>query len=314
MKPRAGYALIAALWLMVAISAAGTQLGLAARTRRLAAANTLEELRARNAALAAIAQVQAALDTRIARMNEVLSPADVLYDPWHGVETLLPDSLHFGVASAEVRIRDVGSMLDLNALTFDELRRFFTGATGSLAAGESFAARVLDWRDEDDAETAGGAELRSYDASGEPRVPRNAAYGDVRELKGLLGMDSTLFAAVSADLTVWAASRVNLNTASNGALLSLPGVSEESISSLAARRRAGGRFNSLLELANTLPANARQELESHNVVLSGRTTFTVNAVAVTVRARVRGSPRISEVEALIQRTTGYGRLKEMRWR
>ena len=52
MSNERGFALIAALWLVVAMSTVGLQLSLSARHRRLAAANTIEAAQSRAAAVA----------------------------------------------------------------------------------------------------------------------------------------------------------------------------------------------------------------------------------------------------------------------
>ena len=54
MRDERGFALIAALWLVVAISTVGLQLGLAAQQRRLATANAVETVRAQAAADAGV--------------------------------------------------------------------------------------------------------------------------------------------------------------------------------------------------------------------------------------------------------------------
>jgi Tfp pilus assembly protein PilX len=51
-RQRSGFILVAVLWLIVALGAVGLDASLRSRTRRLAAANVLDQTRARAAAMA----------------------------------------------------------------------------------------------------------------------------------------------------------------------------------------------------------------------------------------------------------------------
>jgi type II secretory pathway component PulK len=85
MSDRRGFALLAALWLLVAISVASLALETAARTRRVSAANLAEAVQARAAAGAGIEQTRARLVRRLA--------ATTLWDPWAGVDSLFRDTI-----------------------------------------------------------------------------------------------------------------------------------------------------------------------------------------------------------------------------
>ena len=65
MRNERGFALVAALWLLVALSSVAIHLSLRARDRRLAAANVAEETQARAAALSGLAHARALLTRRL---------------------------------------------------------------------------------------------------------------------------------------------------------------------------------------------------------------------------------------------------------
>src|SRR5690348_7113075 len=108
MRCQRGFALIAALWLVVALSALTLQVSFVARERRLAAANTLEGLEARAAA-------DAGLEHARARLTGVLRGGAL--DPWHRPDSLLTGAVALGEARYRVTLRDAGSALNVNRAT-----------------------------------------------------------------------------------------------------------------------------------------------------------------------------------------------------
>jgi hypothetical protein len=64
-RPRKGFALLAAMWLIVAIAAVALQFSLEARERRLLGINTAERGRGRAAATGALNSTQAALEAAL---------------------------------------------------------------------------------------------------------------------------------------------------------------------------------------------------------------------------------------------------------
>ena len=71
---RDGFALVAALWLLVALGAVGLQTALASRARRQATANLLDEVRARNAVMAGTEYARSRLTAAmLGRAEELLS-------------------------------------------------------------------------------------------------------------------------------------------------------------------------------------------------------------------------------------------------
>lgn len=121
---RPGFALTAALWLTVAISAVALEFTLWARTRRLAAANLVEGAAARAAARAGLEHLESRLAARLIDYEPGGAPLGTLFDPWWGVDSLLAAPQPLGTARYRVEARDAASMLNLNVAPEAELTRF----------------------------------------------------------------------------------------------------------------------------------------------------------------------------------------------
>src|SRR6266516_2968029 len=103
---RRGFALLAALWLLVAFSIAGLALSASGRSRRLAAANLSEATAAQAAAAGGLDQLRQRLAMRLDAV------AGSALDPWHGVDSVMPDTLALGAERVLVRAHDTGAARD----------------------------------------------------------------------------------------------------------------------------------------------------------------------------------------------------------
>ena len=120
---RDGFALVAALWLLVALGSVGLQAALASRTRRQATANLLDEVRARAAVVAgteyarsrltaamlgqaeelraeAMAQSRGRNQRRVATssISRLYRSVNPLEDPWREPRDLMVPEMAFGDA------------------------------------------------------------------------------------------------------------------------------------------------------------------------------------------------------------------------
>ena len=89
-------------------------------------------------------------------------------------------------------ISDEESRLNLNQAAPDELAKLY-GMTPDVVAA------ILDWRDEDNAVSPGGAEADYYAALQPPCQPRNGRFETTRELLMVRGVSSDLFAGEDAN-------------------------------------------------------------------------------------------------------------------
>lgn len=296
MRDRRGFALLAALWLLVAFSIASLALSASGRTRRLAAANLSERVRAEAAARAGLEQLRG----RLTRQIEV--GATSLRDPWDGVDSVLADTLRPGDARAIVRARDAGAALNVNRATEEELRRFFIALRADAGDADRLAQAIADWRDPDDLHRGRGAERAAYVAAGAFALPRNGPFQTLPELLSVRGMTAGLYERVRPYVTLLGSGQVNLNRADRPVLLALPGITEAAVAVLFRYRRERRTLGHVTNLERDLPPAARRELAAALPTLLARTTTETREVEVTSVGWLPGSPVRSRVTGLMVRS------------
>jgi general secretion pathway protein K len=79
-------------------------------------------------------------------------------------------------------ISDEESRLNVNTASADELKKLYGMKPGTAAA-------ILDWRDQDNNVSPGGAEVDYYASLPQPYLPRNGPFETIRELLMVSGMD-----------------------------------------------------------------------------------------------------------------------------
>lgn len=304
MSQRRGFALVATLWLLVALTSAVLEVSLTARTRRLAAANTLEAVSSRAAARAGLDHARARMATILARSGTLSAalPPEARLDPWRDPAELLPDSLLLGEARYAVRLRDAGAALHLNRASEDELRRLFLALRVDAGEADRLAQAILDWRDADDLRRARGAERDDYLGESRAELPRNGPFASLDELLAVRGMTAERFAAVRQYLTLLGTGQVNLNAAARPVLLALPGLTEEAVAVLLRRRQGRRPVRSVQELTLELSPPARRAIEAELPRLLSRATFETREVEVESEGWVAGSPVRVRAEGLLVRT------------
>jgi general secretion pathway protein K len=153
------------------------------------------------------------------------------------VEQLIADSagseqiaaystLTLGNVQVLARATDEAARVDLNSAPLDLIAGVFRIVGVEQEEAQRFAARVVDWRDENDRPVEGGAERDAYRGAGRVDGPGNRPFAHVAELSRVLGIPVGVAAAAAPYFTV--ASRLNrLNPmlAEPILLLALPGVS-----------------------------------------------------------------------------------------
>jgi type II secretory pathway component PulK len=309
MRQRGGFALMAALWLMVAISAVSVEIALVARHRRLAAANSLEGAAAISAAQSGVDHARARLVALLTQDGDQRSwnDADAIADPWHRLSALLPDSNQVGRAAYRVSISDLGTRLNVNRATEDDLRRFFQAERIDAGTADMLAQSIMDWSDRDDLHRARGAERAWYLADGTEALPRNGPFESVDELGFVRGMTPAILARVRRDLTVSGSGQVNVNGAPRPVLLALPGMTEIAAEMIDRAQMAHRRLTSWQDLTALLSSQARAPLERNVAQLLPRLTFATSEIEVVSEGWERGSPLRARTTAVIARggTTAF---------
>lgn len=124
--------------------------------------------------------------------------------------------------------------LDLNTSPPELLKGLFSAVDGQSLSPEAFAARVVDWRDEDNERTPEGAERADYTGREASSLPMNGKFQSVGELRFLRGLSENDYMKLESFLTVH--NRTGLlypGAASRKALLAIPDMSAADASALA---------------------------------------------------------------------------------
>ncbi len=299
---RRGFALIAALWLLVAFSVVGLGFSLRARTHRLAVANAIEGAAARAAAEGALAQAQARLilGIRVARDYRLADPNGFL-DPWGRADTMLADTLTVGDAKASAAFDDLGARLHLNLASEEELRRFFRALRVDYGQADRLAQAIADWRDADRFHRARGAERDLYLKEGRPVLPADAPFAHVSDLEDVRGMTPEIYSRASPLLTVLGTGRINLASAPREVLLALPGFGEEAVTALLRARESRRPIRDFNALFLLLPSAPREVLQRAMPALQARVVFETSEILATTTGRRDGSPVRKRVQGLFVR-------------
>lgn len=305
MRARKGFALVASLWLMVTIAALSLEISNSARNHRLGAANTLEMQQARAAAVSGVDHARARLARIIDEGGDRRSWRDPRHiaDPWFSFDTVLVASS--GRQRYTVRLHDLGSRLNVNTATEDELRRYFTALRTDAARVETVVQGILDWLDADDHRRLHGGERDDYLRAGSRALPRNAAVDGVEELAGVSGMTPALLRHARRDLTTLGTGRVNVNRASRPVLMSLPGFTEAAADELVRAAGGGRRIGSWTDLVNLVPRQARAPLQAASAQLLAKLTYETREVAAESIGTVDGSPVRAAVGATLVRAGSH---------
>lgn len=281
---RSGFVLLAVLWVMVGVSAAGLGIALVARRAARAARNRREERIASWSAEDCLERARAAIGTAIGGDGSGTGAAT-----WATLDDALASATPLAPRLAcRIALVPAGRTLDVNSADQQSLARLF-GALGlDPARADSVAEAILDWRDPDDVPRPYGAEERWYVGQGRA-PPRNGPIADVRELARIRGLDA--IAGLDTVLGV-EPGRVVLDRAPLPVLAALPGLGPEALARIADLRARGLPVGDLAAFAAALPPSARAELLARYPELVRLTTRAPDAWILTSRATL-GSPAVT---------------------
>lgn len=302
---RHGFALLATLWLVVAIGVVGLEWGLRARDQRRVALNAVDAAAARAAAESGVAHARARLGQALRRAQDLALDDDPRsrLDPWRELGMVVPDTAGGGdEAHWRIRVEDGGTRLDLNRAAPEELQRLLAALRVDAGRADRIAQSAADWRDPDDAHRARGAEAEWYERAGRPVLPRNGPFQDVADLRHVRDVTADIYETVAPFLSVDGTGRVNLMAAPRPVLLALPGLGEEAVSALERIRRQGRPLASVASLGEELSPEARERLAANLPRLAARTTTETQEVRITSEGRVEGSPVLVRARALVVRS------------
>lgn len=281
-RGREGFALLAALWILVGVSALALTIALAGRDATHAAANRVALARARWRALDCAERARAVIADAIAppELRESSTPPA----GWMAADRAVGESLWIP-RGCDVRLRAAGTRLDVNSADVETLSRLFRAAGIGSFSADSLADAVADWRDDDDLPRPLGAERPWYGAR-DAFLPRNAPFEDVRELHRVRGWVEGLDSLVDVD-----SARIAINRAPPVVLASLPGFGPEAVLRLMELRARGDRVTDLAAFPALLSAGGRQAFEHSYAALAPRVALEPDAWVVTSRAS-EGQPAV----------------------
>jgi len=308
---RSGFVLLATLWVVVAMSAVALDLGLRSRTHRLAVANMLELSRARSAALAGTEHARSLLTVVLdgGSLSLAVAPATPPgMDPWAEPERLLPDTIRLERSAYVVRLRDTGTMVNLNVADEDQIRSLLRALRIDWGEADRMAQAIMDWRDADHFRRGRGAERDDYIRARADVLPRDGPFADVEELQWVRGVTAEVLDRVRPFVTTLGTGRININVASEPVLESLPGMTPAAVAIIQRHRRQRRPFRTAQELASELPVSARQILVARMTDFLRVAMFETREVEITSEGFVPGRPLRARVTGLFARANRSGLL------
>jgi len=315
---RRGVALLAALWLVVAIATVALQFSLEARERRTVGILASERGIQRAAALGALAAVQAKLEQalRVAPSGNNVAIARLrASDPWAYVDSLYSVPVYVDSMEVDVVARDLGERLNINQVNETELQTFFSFLLGDYTKATHLAQAVMDWRDADSIPRPSGAERDAYIKAGVLALPTNSTFRDVEELENVMGMTPDIYAVVSPYLTTRGSGAININTAPVPVLRALPGMTDATLNMILMLRSQGRRIDALSQVfqqgAGRRPLPGQLASQAAINQLAARTTTRTNQVELTITARVGPQAPPTELIVVLAPVTGTTTSREV---
>jgi len=294
MRQRRGVALLAALWLVVAIATVALQFSMEAKERRTLGILASERGQQRALALGALAYAQAKLEfaLRVAPTSTNPNIARLAAsDPWSSVDSLYTGTIQVDSVPVTIVAHDLGERLNINTATETELQQFFSFLLGDYTKSTQLAQSIMDWRDADSVKRPSGAERDDYIKAEMLALPANTLFSDVSDLQNVMGMTPDIYAQVAPYLTTRGAGQINLNDAPVPVLRSLPGMTDATLNQILQLRSQGRRISDYSQIFSSPARGGRPlpgQLASNAAVnaLQGRTELRVAQVELTITARV----------------------------
>jgi general secretion pathway protein K len=304
---RRGVALLAALWLVVALASVALQFSIEAHERRTVGILSSERGIQRAAAMGALALTQARLEQalRVAPSGTNANIARLrASDPWLDVDSLYSGEVLVDSIPVDVQARDLGEKLNINQINETEIQTFFSFLLGNYTKATQLAQSIMDWRDADSLARPSGAERDAYIKAEMLALPTNASFREVEELQNVMGMTPEIYASASQFLTVRGSGAVNLNTAPVPVLRALPGMTDATLNRILQLRSQGRRIASVNEVFANPQRGGRPrpgQLGGPGVInqLQSRTVVTTTEVELTISARVGPQALPTKLTAII---------------
>ncbi len=297
MTARRGVALLAALWLVVAIATVALQFSLEARERRSVGILAGERGIQRGLAQGAFEMTRARMEQDLRVLPSGNNAIDRLRasDPWLDASSRYSGDVYVDSTPVDVQTVDLSSFLNINSANELEFQTFFSFLLRDFERSTKLAQAIMDWRDADTLPRPSGGEIEAYLKAELLALPTNAPFRDVDDMRNVLGMNDTIFTAIRPYLTTRGNGRVNVNTAPAAVLRALPGMTDAILSAILQYRSQGRRINNMTDVMGRAAVNPQ---------LQGRIVYSTTNVELDITART--GPQSSPTKLIVVLTRGEG--------
>jgi len=320
MKARRGVALLAALWLVVAIAAVALQFSLEARERRTIGILASERGVQRGLALGALALVRSEIDASFRAVPTTISQNSAIndlrsVDPLLDVAQRYTEPVLVDSIPVEVTTVDLGARLNINQVQEPELQAFFSFLLKDYSLSTHLAQAILDWRDPDTLPRPSGAEVAAYIKAEQLAVPTNGSFRDVDDLRNVLGMTPEIFAEVSPYLTVRGDGTINLNTAPVPVLRAIPGMTDQLVNTIVMLRSQGRRISGTDDIVRVMGGRAPVGGRGGQPTpfAGGRVGVQTSSLEMTFTARTGPQSSPTKLIAILRRGEGGVSVGNLIW-
>ena len=300
--PESGFALLAALWLVVFVVGITATALVPLRTRRLQVRNFVTASITRQEARSGIVHAVSVLHASFAADVDQRGVRGASVRLQHAEDELrrLGRVAGPGGGAYELRIEDESGRYPLNTASEAELQRLFAALGLGHLEAVRLAAAIADWMDPDELHRLNGAEWDDYysDVPG-GRHPANGPFVTLDELREVRGVDAALYDRLRRLLTVARDVRVNLNTAPEPVIAALPGIDRVAARRITQARRAGATLESLEDVTALLDTPSRERLQASYRELRRRASFVPATYRIVSTATPPGPGHPVTMEAVI---------------
>lgn len=322
-RDRRGVAMIAALWLVVAIAVVALAFGLEGKERRVLGLDAEERTVAQAAALGALAELQSQLDYALRVMPQSSAALSGVRsgDPWLGVDSIYSGPMEVDSVEVDAELLDLGRRLNIDDVTEDQLRTFFSYILDDYATADHLAQTIMDWEDPDSLARPNGLERDGYLKKGLLALPANAPFRSVDELLDVDGMTPGIYAQVAPYLTVYGSGTVNINSAPVPVLRAIPGMTDEILANIVSQRSRGLRISSIAQVVPGYAGGGGRRFNAglaamasiQQAQMARAMTVDTREILVTLVARATPQAEPVEVMALLTRSGNGATLSWEQW-
>jgi general secretion pathway protein K len=161
--------------------------------------------------------------------------------------------LRLRTGDVRLKVADEAGRIDLNAADPQLLAGLYIAVGATSLSSQSFANRVVDWRDIDSDVSVGGAEANEYSSGERGYVPPNLPFHSVEELRYLLGLSRTDYERLAPYLTVFSGhAKVDPIAASEKVIRAIPGSRQRDFEQILKARSSGQNRADLIASLPTL--------------------------------------------------------------